>query len=43
MRLDRAVMKDMADGEAVFGEAARDQQAAMTVERVALRTHQTDP
>ena len=43
MRLDDAVVKDMTDGKSAFGEAPRDQQAAMAVERIAFRTHQTDP
>src|SRR5262245_59142530 len=43
MGLDRAVMEDVADSDAAFGKAASDQQAAMAIERFALRAHQTKP
>src|SRR6185312_14797921 len=41
--LDRAVMKDVADGDAAFGKAAPHQQAAMAIEWFPLRAHQTKP
>ncbi len=40
VRLDRAVGEDMAGRHAPLGERARDQQAAVAIERLALRAHQ---
>jgi len=37
MRLDRAVMQDVPDGEPAFGERARHQEATMAIERLAFR------
>lgn len=42
MRLDRAVVQDVADSQAVRGDAPGHQEAAMTVERLALGAHDTD-
>jgi hypothetical protein len=42
MRFDRAVGADVAKRQSAFGQRATDQQAAMAVERLALRTQQTD-
>src|SRR5215471_6030542 len=42
VRFDRAVMEDVACGDAAFGEAARNQETTMTIERFALGAHQTD-
>jgi hypothetical protein len=42
MRLDCAVMEDVGDGDAALGEAARYQETAMTVERIALGAYQTN-
>ena len=35
-------MEDVACGDAAFGEAARNQETTMTIERFALGAHQTD-
>ena len=35
-------MEDVGDGDAALGEAARHQETAMTVERIALGAHQTN-
>jgi hypothetical protein len=42
VRLDRAVMEDVADGQSALGEASRHQQTAMTVERLALGAQDAD-
>ena len=40
--LDHAIVQDVADSDAAFGEAARNQQTAVTIERFALGAHQTN-
>ena len=40
MRLDRAIVQNMADVEPALGECASNQQAAVTIERLALGAHQ---
>src|SRR5580692_3747839 len=42
MRLDRAVVQDVPDGEPALGERARHQEATMTIEWLAFRAHQAD-
>src|SRR5580692_2266677 len=42
MRLDRAVMQDVADREPALGKRAGDQETTMAIERLALRAHQAD-
>jgi hypothetical protein len=42
VRLDRAVMEDVAGSDAASGETARHQETAMTIERFALGAHQTN-
>ena len=42
MRLDRAVVEDMADARTAHGERTRHQKAAMAIERLALGTHQAE-
>jgi len=42
MRFDCTVMQDVADGKSALGEAARQQETAVAVERLALRAHQAD-
>ncbi len=42
MRFDRTVVQNMTDIETTCGERTRDQQTAMTFERLAFRAHQAD-
>ena len=42
MRLDRAVMQDVADGKPALGELRRDEETAVTIERLAFGAHQAD-
>jgi hypothetical protein len=42
MRLDRAVMQNVADGDVARGKRTRYQKATVTVERLALRAHQAN-
>ena len=42
MRLDAAVVQNVADAKAARGERARHQETAVAIERLALRAHQAD-
>src|SRR5262245_63354179 len=42
LRLDAAIGEDMACGDTLLGERARDQQETVAVERLALGAHQAD-
>ena len=42
VRLDRAILENVADGDAAFGEATPNQETAVTIKRFALGAHQTN-